>query len=241
MTDTPPAIYHFTQWKAGSQWVQGVLTELEPNRIYVPPMPVADGLVFEAVVPGRIYSPLYMNRQRFDESPFPHAPHRRFVVIRDLRDTLISWYFSLAKTHDENPDVLRHRAILRDMDVETGLLYLVEHQDFFGLTTIGSTWHEAADTLVIRFEDLIENPIRGFRLICEECELDPTPEQFRKALKWRSFEALAGRKRGSEGDSHYRRGVAGDWERHFTPRVREAFSARFDDLQARIGYSPAMV
>lgn len=242
MTDPNlPAVLHITQWKAGSQWVQGVLTELEPDRLYIPPMHVADGISFDPVKPGRIYSSLYINRIRFDQSPFPASNHRKFVVIRDLRDTLISWYYSLAKTHDENPDVLRHRTILQDMDMETGLLYLVNHEDFFGLTTIGSTWYEAADTLVVRFEDLIENAERCFRLILDECEIEATDEQLRRALRRRSFEKLAGRKRGAEGTSHYRRGVAGDWERHFTPQVREEFSRRFDDLQSRIGYTPAMV
>lgn len=58
------------------------------------------------------------------------------------------------------------------------------------------------------------------------------------ALDRFSFERLAGgRKRGEEDQgSHYRRGVAGDWRNHLTPRHLAAFRERFGDLTERLGY-----
>ena len=45
---------------------------------------------------GRIYPTLYITREQFESVPPPLAG---FVVIRDLRDTLVSLYFSLKHSH----------------------------------------------------------------------------------------------------------------------------------------------
>lgn len=52
------------------------------------------------------------------------------------------------------------------------------------------------------------------------------------------FEARArGRKAGEENkNSHYRKGVAGDWINHFTPDHVAAFKERYGDLLIRLGY-----
>lgn len=52
------------------------------------------------------------------------------------------------------------------------------------------------------------------------------------------FERLAGgRKRGeSDVKSHYRKGVAGDWRNHFTPKLEHAFKDRYGELLIRLGY-----
>jgi hypothetical protein len=52
------------------------------------------------------------------------------------------------------------------------------------------------------------------------------------------FEAQTkGRRAGAEdANSHYRKGVAGDWVNHFTPKVADAFEERFGDMLGRLGY-----
>jgi hypothetical protein len=52
------------------------------------------------------------------------------------------------------------------------------------------------------------------------------------------FEAKTrGRRAGAEdAQSHYRKGVAGDWVNHFSPAHEEAFAERFEGLLARLGY-----
>ena len=52
---------------------------------------------------------------------------RRFLVIRDLRDTLISAYFSLRHSHViDNPLVEKWRTVLVRLSEEEGILYLLE-------------------------------------------------------------------------------------------------------------------
>ena len=47
----------------------------------------------------------------------------------------------------------------------------------------------------------------------------------------------AGRERGSEdADSHYRKGVAGDWKNHFKPQHVEYFCANYNDVLIKTGY-----
>jgi lipopolysaccharide transport system ATP-binding protein len=235
-------IYHFTQWKAGSQWVQGVLTELEPQRVLVPSPEFSNGTVFSGIEQGRIYTPLYIHRLRFDESPLATVKHRKFVVVRDLRDTLVSWYFSLIKTHEANELVQTHREKLQSMDPESGLLYLLGHKDFFGLAMVGSTWAQAADTLVVRFESLIKDPSRWFGMICRECGIEASPARLQAALEQRSFDNLSKPASGGDGSaSHYRKGVAGDWRAHFTPTIANEFAGRYDDLMIRTGYAPTLL
>ncbi len=238
MPDGLESVYHITHWKAGSQWVQGVLRALQPERLVVPPEAVADGSELCPVVPGAVYSPLYLNKLRFDESPFSAAPHRKFLVIRDLRDTLVSWYFSLLETHGENPVVLRHRAHLRTLGRQEGLMYLLNHQDFYGLAMVSATWLDAPGVLTVRFEELVERPGEVFARLCGHCGIEAS--RLDEVLRSQSFEALSGRSRGSEGVSHYRRGTPGDWERHFSEGLKRQFSQKYDDLVWRCGYRPIL-
>lgn len=56
---------------------------------------------------------------------------------------------------------------------------------------------------------------------------------------WRnSFQRKAGGRRPGEEDlrHHYRKGMAGDWHNHFTPRVVSAFKERYNDLLIDLGY-----
>ena len=236
----PPAVYHITAWKAGSTWVQGVLSDLAPDRVLIPPPAVSNGNDFVEVEPGRIYTPLYMHRPRFNESPFVDAPHRKFVIIRDLRDTLISHYFSLVKTHTENPAIRDHRAELLDKPQEDGLVYLLTHRDFQGLTMVASTWAKTPDALIITFESLIEDPPHWFRTIVDYCGIEAPADRLAAILEHRSFKNLAGRPRCTEGTSHYRRGVAGDWKNHFTPKVAREFARHYEHILRECGYEPTL-
>jgi len=65
-----------------------------------------------------------------------------------------------------------------------------------------------------------------------------TGEMLLGAVHARRFEANAGgRTKGREDvASHYRKGVAGDWQNHFTAAHREAFDREFGELLINLGY-----
>lgn len=238
--DQPPCVYHFSMWKSGSTWIRNVLAGLFPGRVITPSPAVSEGREFADIQPGRIYTPLCINRPRFDESPFALVPHRRFVVIRDFRDVLLSNYFSLLATDEETPAIADHRRQLRDMSKEEGLLHLVRHSDSFGLSMIGSTWMQAGDTLMVRFESLVEDPGRHFGAIFEACDLAYDPERLAAILRDSSFQTHLGTPPAIETAAGYRRGVPGEWRFHFTDAVAREFASLYDDLIVKSGYEPTM-
>src|SRR5687768_7549077 len=88
-----PAVLHVTHPKAGSQWVYGVLAQLAPERIVTPTTGSTHALDGDLQA-GRIYPTVFATREQIAARVLP-PPTRVFVVIRDLRDTLVSFYFSL--------------------------------------------------------------------------------------------------------------------------------------------------
>jgi hypothetical protein len=93
---------------------------------------------------------------------------------------------------------------------------------------------------LVRFEDLVADPLAGFRAIATKLGLLGRVPQgtLENLVEQYSFEQLSsGRKRGEEDPGHhYRRGVPGDWKTHFGAEHRWLFAQRHDDLLSRYGY-----
>lgn len=189
------------------------------------------------LVPGGVYPALYLPKDRFDEVEGVDSS-RRFVVIRDLRDTLVSGYFSIRYSH---PTDMQHVAELRHeleaRSVEEGLIFLFD--GFLDLcAAVQGTWMESGDPM-LRYEDLLAADIGLLELVLlEHCGLPVTREELRRSVEETRFERMSGGRRLGQEDrsSHYRRGIPGDWRNHFTPRVTDAFKARFGDVLIYAGY-----
>jgi Sulfotransferase domain len=231
----PPTVFHVTHWKAGSQWLNKILSRVAGDRVVFAERD-ATQLLARPVQPGKVYTTCYVTRQEFDRVPLPR-PWHRFVVIRDLRDTLVSFYFSLKISHVSNPVVETYRSVLRRRELEDGLLYLLDDR-LPGCAAIQRSWLEAGEEL-IRYEDLLQRDEAILvPLLTEKCPLGVPDAALRAAIAACRFEALTGgRSRGQEDvGSHERKGVAGDWRNHFTSRVTREFKARFGELLVATGY-----
>ena len=81
-------------------------------------------------------------------------------------------------------------------------------------------------------------PRRIAEALIDRLGLPITPESLRSAVEASRFELLSGgRSKGTEDrESHFSKGVSGDWRNHFTPRVVEAFNKKFGDLLIAGGY-----
>src|SRR5262245_40710984 len=92
-----PTIFHVTHWKAGSQWINKILNRAAGDRVV---FAETDRVQFlhKPIVAGKIYATCYVTREEFHSVKLPE-PWHRFVVIRDLRDTLVSYYFSHKISH----------------------------------------------------------------------------------------------------------------------------------------------
>lgn len=233
-----PTVFHITHWKAGSQWVRAILKDAVPRR-YIRVVEDMSNLRTD-LRPGWVYSPVYLPTWGFNEFIPATLPMRRFVVIRDLRDTLVSWYFSVKHSHPlvekNTTDFLAPwRQRLQSSSIEDGLIMVLEER-MDPIAQIQRSWLKAGD-LVLRYEDMLADEQGAFQRIFEHCELDVEDSVRRAAVDRHSFESRTGRKRGEEDlSAHHRKGVAGDWQNHFTPRVVEAFKQRFGDVLIETGY-----
>lgn len=243
-TATQSTVFHITHWKAGSQWVREILQQAAPER-YVHPAGDPEAIGPDRLRPGAIYSPVYLPAYGFRKFVPPTVDARKFVVIRDLRDTLVSWYFSIKCSHGaESPQVAAtvnpYRARFLEASIEDGLLIaLRERMDAMG--RIQSSWLASSDALVLRYESMLEDEQGAFEKIFRHCELDLDAEQRQEIVERNSFERRTGRKRGEENVSaHHRKGVAGDWRNHFTRRVAEEFKERLGPVLIEAGYEQSM-
>lgn len=237
-----PTVFHFTHWKAGSQWVRGVLADACPGRV-VDALPKNKQVLHQPLKRGAIYSPVYMKHQDFEASEASRsAPAVRLLVIRDLRDALVSWYYSLKVSHVDIPGtrIAHLRNALRSRSTEEGLVYLIEGEgDFPGLldhALIQLSWLGCCD-LLVRYEELLQDETAQFDRILRRCGIKLDPGRLEQIVRDRSFESASGRDRGEECvGSHHRKGVRGDWRNHFTPTIERAFKERFADTLVQTGY-----
>lgn len=206
-----------------------------PERI-VPPE--TDQVWRHSVELGRVYPTIYMSKQELDRLVLPEDM-TRFIVIRDLRDTLVSAYFSFKLSHPVIPGFsVAMRGFLQSVDFESGLIYLMDHF-LEKCAAIQVSWLEAENELVLRYEDLLTNDLSLLEsALIDHCRLPVTKEKLREAVLAARFETItAGRARGQEDvTAHERKGVSGDWRNHFTEKVKRAFKARYGGLLVASGY-----
>ena len=104
-----PTVLHVTHQKAGSQWLAKILYDCAPERVLFATYGMVQFLQ-EPVRSGMIYPTLYVTKEELDAVILPPNT-RHFVVIRDLRDALVSWYFSLKVSHVVNHPMRRGNAL----------------------------------------------------------------------------------------------------------------------------------
>jgi len=231
-----PTIFHVTHWKAGSQWIRRILSACVPELI-VPPQSGESQFRFWPIQPGKVYPTVYVTKQQFDHVRRP-AGARHFVVIRDLRDTLVSWYFSLKFSHPlTTPQLAQARLAVQELSLEAGLIYLMEEW-LAPCAHIQLTWQEAGEPL-IRYEDLLTHDTAILeRVLLDDCQLPVTRQRLRAVICANRFENLTRTRRRGEEDvlAHERKGIAGDWRNYFTDRVKRVFKARYGGVLITTGY-----
>ncbi len=211
---------HITHWKAGSTWIRRILRQLAPDRFERPAVQSWDQPFATPPSEGAIFS-CYATREKVQRAGLADAP--RFVVLRDPRDTLVSAYFSFRDTHQSSPIIDPLRQDLRGLDVEDGLIYLM---DAFlpRVIAIHESW---SDEPTIRYEDLLTDDLAILHRTFDQVGLGFSEERLEKAVRGARFRRQTGRRRGEEAPEHLRKGIAGDWRNHFTDRASAEFERRW--------------
>lgn len=217
----------------------------------------------QPLIPGKIYGTVYLPKHVFNEittgafwrtplSIFAY-PKRvfsnyrnyrifkktaiRFFVLRDLRDTLISLYYSTRYSHKIVADFLdEQRNTVSQETEEDGLIYLIKN--VLPVTAaIQGSWVGDPSVKHLRYEDIIGNEFSFFEELIDYCQIQIERERLREIVRYNIFEAATGRKPGQEDPmAHLRKGIAGDWKNHFTDRVKNEFKAHYGELLVRTGY-----
>ena len=233
-----PTVMHVTHAKAGSTWIAHLLARLFRSRCAPRGENVAldhklKDHIFE---PGRVYAAMFLTRGEVDAHA-ELAGARRFVVIRDLRDTLVSLYFSLKVSHGAGHRMVdTMRETLDTLSEEEGMLQLVNHR-LHRIAALQASWI-GGDDIVVRYEDLIANPAETIQsVLINRLQLPVTARAVSRAVRRTHFQKVFKRKLGDKNlRSHGRTGMPGDWRNHFTPEIRRQFEQRYGDLLVASGY-----
>lgn len=234
--ESTPAVFHVTHWKAGSSWLTKILRQCDRER-FVRSRQSVGHVLEDPIRAGGVYPRVYLTREQFDRLDLPLA-WRRFVVIRDLRDTLVSAYFSVRFSHPDNPFIGEERAHLENLELEEGLAWMLSRPVVEKSAEIQRSWVMAGERIT-RYEDLIDRDLVSLqRLLIDECGFPLSPRAVRRIGVRFRFERLSGgRSRGEEDvTSHYRKAMPGDWRNHFSESLKAAFKERWGDLLIATGY-----
>ena len=187
-----------------------------------------------------------------------------FHVIRDPRDIAVSAYFSHLHTHPTEvwPELLEHRKKLVDIPKDEGLLLDIEFSnrlrlDGHNLNLFSSmkNWdYSNPHIMEVKFEDIIQNSHELFSKVFDFLGLLNKPPvgclqqkivtgNISREILFQNIESnnflnlTNGRNTGEENrNSHYRKGVVGDWKNHFNEKHKNYFKNNYNGLLVKLGY-----
>ena len=235
---------HVTLGKAGSQWVRDVLSDpeilaLQAGVRLIPPFKGgAYGIAEFAQEPaGTFASPIF--HVRFDDWKHYAGPADRCVtVLRDPRDSIVSWAFSMAYSHVTEEHVRIIRPTLLALDLR-GKLEVATYT-FWESSAAQRSWAGKKNTeseFVLRYEDIVSDPPASFRAMLDFYGWSAPDDVLHRVIDRLSFETRSGRKRGEKQEfSHYRNGIAGDWRNYFDRDLAQRFEEACPSLLRELGY-----
>ncbi|MCP5196313.1 MAG: sulfotransferase domain-containing protein [Gammaproteobacteria bacterium] len=231
-----PTLFHVTHWKAGSQWINKILQQCFPDNIVQPKID-EEQFLREPILKSSVYPTLYVTKEQFDRVDKIDLPNY-FVVFRDLRDTLISGYFSIKISHKLIDNrLVEWRNKLLSLDLDGGLLFLMDEW-LYKSFIIQLSWATSGEKW-IRYEDLLQHDYEIFEsLFIDKFKLPISKERLRYVILSNRFENVTqGRERGVEDvNSHERKGIVGDWKNYFSERIKREFKERYGLILTVTGY-----
>lgn len=247
-------VFHCCPQKTASQWLKAVFEDplvykysgLFPYNFtdYAKAINLKDPTYYhfpKAFPDQTLATPLYVTYDQFLSIPKPEN-YRAFFVIRDPRDLVVSQYFSILYSHKRSDEVDQKRQTLRQMTQKEGLQYVIEHLADNGYWDRIRSWGNIDDSYVtvIRYEDLAneQTMFATFRHLMDFCQLPIPDDVLREVLTNKSFEKLnEGRHQGQENkNSHYRKGVPGDWKNYFDEDLKLEFDRIAGDIVTIYSY-----
>jgi hypothetical protein len=235
----PPTIFHITHAKAGSQWIHRMFHHIDYYRL-VTPLPDMQQFLQQPIIAGRIYPTLFVCRTQFGEVKVPEN-HYKFVVIRDLRDTLLSLCFSMLFSHapgDGIPgEIDQFRSRYQSDRFDEALMHVIRT---YGRSTgnLQASWIDQGAP-VFRYDELLKDDLGCFRRIFNDiCKLRIEEERLQQIVTSNRFHVLSGGRKPGEADAnhHYRNGMQGDWVHHYSSAHVREFKTLLSDILVATGF-----
>lgn len=160
-------------------------------------------------------------------------PEARFVFIcRDGRDIAVSGWYHLKRQHGEDK-----AGPLQDYAKRIASVWREDHEK-----VIAFTERHPDHCIKLRYEDLHTAPVPELARIFGFLGLDDSPELVAQCVEACDFDKLSGgRERGQENlQSHFRKGIVGDWQNHFDHDTWAMFDAEAGELLSKLGYRREM-
>ena len=240
-------IYHCCTQKTASQWFRRVFcdpvvfryTGLRPFRYRQ--LGLREAHFDQALPASTIAIHLYVDYVTYAAIPKPESL-KTFFILRDPRDIVVSWYFSAKYSHKPVYPIPELRRNLDQLDMQGGLKYLIDAWDGFGLFDAQRSWMARGQTdenvKVFRFEDFSADNRLFLWDLLEYLDITLPEQEFEALYDRHKFSQLAkGRQQGVENtQSHFRKGISGDWKNHFDEPVTAYFQEVTGDLLEVLGY-----
>lgn len=157
------------------------------------------------------------------------------VMYRDLRDVAVSYVFYVRRTpwHPEH-------AQYRHLSPAQGLARFADTLLPAYVQWVRS-WHanrDRAKSIELRYEELLTNPKQRMTDVASFFGLNPEPAVLDEIVSANSFERMsAGRDaEKQQGESFFRKGVAGDWRNHLEGDLKSAYKRALSDFLIEFGY-----
>lgn len=248
-------IYHCCVHKTASQWIKAILSDSRTYRYsgltlhtYQKTLPgcydprkVTDRAFVEPFPTNLIVTPLYIDFENFEAIPKPES-YKAFFVMRDPRDVVVSWYFSMRYSHSPMGEIPGIREVLNSKSISDGILYSIDYLADFGEFEALRSWVHAPksdqNVLLLRFEEITgSNNLQIIKTLFSHCDIYMPDRVLCQLLQDYSFERLSDRRRGEEDrQAHYRKGIRGDWKSYFDDRIIAKFKEATSDLVTLLGY-----
>ena len=161
-------------------------------------------------------------------------------IVRDPRDVAVSYAAYTGKSVDEIIDFMG----------QDGAANASDGVQVFELLSSWSghalSWVAAPRRLLVRYEDLIADPVRGFGRIIRFLgarDAAPEPERLARAISFSSFTTLSGQEErqgyqasGAKGGKFFRAGKAGGWREQLTPEQAAKIWSAHGPVMGKFGY-----
>lgn len=193
--------------------------------------------ITEAYPQRTIATHLYIDFETFQGIPKTEK-HKVFFVLRDPRDIVVSWYFSAKYSHPIKHDPIpRWRAGLQGLSQQEGFRYIIDELQEIGSFQAQRSWMNRGVRL-FRYEDLAQSEESFARTLLNFLEIPIEGHEFRALMRRHRFKKKSGgRERGEENqNSHFRKGIAGDWKNYLDQKTLEYFHIVTGDLLNVLGY-----